>query len=100
MLIRKVVITAAGLGTRLLPVTKEVPKELLHLFVTAGNGVGLKPTIQVVFESLHASGFREFCFIVGWGKRLIEDYFTPDSDFINMLINRGYREGWNAYGIL
>jgi len=52
LLVRKAVITAAGLGTRLLPFTKEFPKEMLPLFVPSNSGLGLKPVIQIVFESL------------------------------------------------
>lgn len=91
--IRKAVITAAGLGTRLLPLTKEVPKEMLPLFIYTLNGISFKPVIQIVFESLHSFGVHEFCFIVGRGKRVIEDYFTPDKSFLDLLNSRdlGYR---------
>jgi len=83
---KKTVIPAAGLGTRLLPITKELPKEMLPIFVKANDGrVRLKPMLQSVFEQLFDVGFREFCFIVGRGKRAIEDHFTPDNGFINDL---------------
>ena len=73
-MIRKVVIPAAGLGTRLLPATKEQPKEMLPLFVRGENGkLCLKPLLQIVFESLYDGGFKEFCFIVGKRKRSIKD---------------------------
>ena len=89
---KKAVIPAAGLGTRLLPITKELPKEMLPIFMKANDGrVCLKPMLQSVFEQLFDAGFREFCFIVGRGKRAIEDHFTPDNGFINDLKakNRG-----------
>jgi len=89
----KAVILAAGLGTRLLPVTKETPKEMLPVF--AGGKICklcLKPVLQVVFEQLHDVGFREFCFVVGRGKRAIIDYFTPDRGFVNYLQEHGKRE--------
>ena len=83
---RKVVIPAAGLGTRLLPVTKELPKEMLPIFVRGFDGVLLlKPMMHQIFEELYDGGFREFCFIVGRGKRAIEDYFTPDYGFVSYL---------------
>jgi UTP--glucose-1-phosphate uridylyltransferase len=83
---RKAVIPAAGLGTRLLPITKELPKEMLPIFAKTSNGrVCLKPMLQAVFEQLYDAGFREFCFVVGKGKRAIEDHFTPESNFINYL---------------
>ena len=82
----KVVIPAAGLGTRLLPITKELPKEMLPLFFKGRNGsICLKPVLQAVFEQLYDAGLREFCFIVGRGKRSIEDHFTPDEDFVEYL---------------
>jgi len=89
-LIRKAVIPAAGLGTRLLSVTKEQPKEMLPIFARASNGgLGLKPLLQMVFEQLYDAGFREFCFIVGRGKRAIEDHFTQDYEYVEMLRLKG-----------
>jgi len=83
---RKVVITAAGLGTRLLPTTKELPKEMLPIHVRGSKGQPvLKPLLQALFEQLHSYGFREFCFVVGRGKRAIEDHFTPHWDFVEKL---------------
>lgn len=88
----KAVIPVAGLGTRLLPFTKEVPKEMLPLIVRCKNGsFAVKPILQVIFENLFDVGFRDFCFIVGRGKRVIEDYFTPDYSYIQLLISRGKR---------
>jgi UTP--glucose-1-phosphate uridylyltransferase len=63
----KVVITAAGLGTRLLPMSKEMPKEMLPIFVRGVNGLALKPLLQALFELLYSFGFRDFCFVVGRG---------------------------------
>jgi len=89
-LVRKVVLPAAGLGTRLFPATKEQPKEMLPIFSSMVNGdVGVKPLMQLVFEQLYDVGFRDFCFIVGRGKRSIEDHFTPDYHSVFMLKNRG-----------
>lgn len=85
-MIRKVVIPAAGLGTRLLPATKETPKEMLPIFVRGINGrICLKPMLQAVFEQLYETGFREFCFVVGRGKRAIADHFTADRNFLEVL---------------
>lgn len=85
-LIRKVVIPAAGLGTRLLSVTKEMPKEMLPVFAKDLNGkLRIKPILQVIFEKLYGVGFREFCFIVGRGKRSVEDHFTADFNFVKYL---------------
>jgi len=91
--IRKVVIPAAGLGTRLFPATKEQPKEMLPIFSRLVNGcVGVKPLLQMVFEQLYDTGFREFCFVVGRGKRSIEDHFTPDHNSVLTLKDRGKDE--------
>ena len=82
----KVIIPAAGMGTRLLPTTKEQPKEMLPLFARASGGqICLKPLLQLVFEQLYDIGFREFYFIIGREKRAIEDHFTPDSSYVGML---------------
>ena len=89
-MLRKAVIPAAGLGTRLLSVTKEQPKEMLPIFAKGKNGeLCLKPIVQLVFERLFQVGFREFCFIVGRGKRAIEDHFTPDFSYVSMLDSKG-----------
>ena len=82
----KAVIPAAGLGTRLLPVTKEQPKEMLPIFERAKDGsLIVKPFLQVVFEKIYGSGVRDFCFVVGRGKRSIEDHFTLDNHFLYQL---------------
>lgn len=78
------------MGTRLFPATKEQPKEMLPIFARLANGdVGVKPLLQLVFEQLYDAGFREFCFVVGRGKRTIEDHFTPDLSSVVLLKDRG-----------
>jgi len=95
----KAVIPAAGLGTRLLPATKEMPKEMLPLFAPGPDGaILLKPVLQLIFEQLLEAGFREFCFVVGRGKRAIEDHFTPDGDYLAMLSRRGRADAAGALG--
>ena len=89
VMVKKAVITAAGLGTRLLTVTKEQPKEMLPLFTKNNNSDPcVKPLLQMVFEQLYDYGFREFCFIIGRGKRVIADHFTIDRNFIGELDNK------------
>jgi len=80
--ITKTVITAAGMGTRLLPYTKETPKEMMPIYSnTKDRQVILKPILQVIFESIYDFGVRDFCFVVGRGKRSIEDHFlTSDKN--------------------
>lgn len=75
------VITAAGLGTRMLPWTKEIPKEMLPVVWNDE----IKPIIQVVFEQLYSQGVRDFIFVVSRNKRVIEDYFAPDHDLVDYL---------------
>ena len=93
-MIRKVVIAAAGLGTRLLPATKEQPKEMLPVFAPGSNEWEgskplLKPLLQLVLEQLCDVGLTHFCFVIGRGKRAIEDHFTQDESFLATLRNRG-----------
>lgn len=65
--IRKAVIPAAGFGTRFLPQTKAMPKEMLPIVE--------KPVIQYVVEEIVASGITDIVMITGWHKRSIEDHF-------------------------
>jgi len=89
-MIEKVVIPAAGLGTRLLSATKEQPKEMLPVFaVDRQRSLCVRPLVQLIFEQLFDFGARRFCFVVGRGKRAIEDHFTPDPAFIQDLNSRG-----------
>ncbi len=88
----KTVITAAGLGTRLLSVTKEIPKEMLPLFCRINDKILVKPLLQLVFEQLYEIGIRDFCIVTGKGKRSIEDHFTIDSWLINTLKAKGKKE--------
>jgi UTP--glucose-1-phosphate uridylyltransferase len=84
----KAVIPVAGLGTRLLTATKVQPKEMLPVFATERGELCIKPLVQLVFEQLYDFGIREFCFVVGRGKRAIEDHFTPDGDYLKRLAGR------------
>jgi len=82
----KCILTVAGLGTRLLPLTKELPKEMLPIYSTTSKGqLTLKPILQVIFESLFEYNIRDYCFIVGKTKRAVEDHFTSDSDLVKYL---------------
>ncbi len=82
----KAVLTVAGLGTRLMPVTKELPKEMMPIYQRTEQGtLFLKPVLQVIYESLYKYGIRDFCFVVGRGKRVVEDHFTADEDLVHYL---------------
>ena len=82
----KCVLTVAGLGTRLLPLTKELPKEMLPIYSKNSKGnLVLKPILQVIFESLYQYKIRDYCFIVGRTKRAVEDHFTSDFELVKFL---------------
>ncbi len=72
MKVRKAIIPAAGLGTRVLPASKAVPKELLPIVD--------KPALQYIVEEAVAAGIRDILIITNRGKSLIEDHFdrTPE----------------------
>ena len=80
MKIRKAIIPAAGLGTRFLPATKAVPKEMLPIVD--------KPTIQYVVEEAVASGIEEIIIISGRGKRSIEDHFDKSYELEDTLLRK------------
>ena len=91
-MVDRAVITAAGLGTRLLTATKELPKEMLPVFHRVNDTLYVKPTLQIIFEYLYDAGIREFIFIVSRGKRAIEDHFNADWDLYEYLKSRGKTE--------
>jgi UTP--glucose-1-phosphate uridylyltransferase len=78
------VIPVAGRGTRLLPLTKSQPKEMLP--------VGRKPVVQYVVEELAACGVRRMLFITGPGKTAIENHFDIDAELIAHLRETGKEE--------
>lgn len=84
MKIRKVVIPAAGLGTRLLPITKVVPKELLP--------VGRKPLIQYAVEEAAASGLETAILVLPKDDHRVADYFRGDSMLEESLRKQGRTE--------
>ena len=83
----KVVITAAGKGTRLLPFTKEMPKEMMPIFSNESTkGKAVVPLLQYIYEQLYSMNFRDYCFVVGREKRTIEDHFTPHESYLKELV--------------
>ena len=83
-------ITAGGIGTRLLPFSKEIPKEMLPIIAHDGDdSLELKPLVQAIFEQLYSAGIRKFYIVVGRGKRAIEDHFSPDPRFLEFLEKNG-----------
>lgn len=84
MKIRKAVIPVAGLGTRFLPATKTVPKELLPIVDI--------PSIQYVVQEAVDSGIEEIIFVTGRGKDAIEDHFDEAPELEQILAERGQSE--------
>ncbi|PHP45140.1 UTP--glucose-1-phosphate uridylyltransferase [Methanosarcinales archaeon ex4572_44] len=82
-MIKKAVIPAAGLGTRFLPATKSMPKEMLPIID--------KPIIHFVVEEAIFSGIEDIIVVTGRGKRAIEDYFDASPEIENHLVrNKKY----------
>ena len=75
--VRKGVITVAGLGTRFLPATKAMPKEMLPVLD--------KPVVQYIVEEMAASGITEIIFVTSSQKRAIEDHFDRDLELEKVL---------------
>src|ERR1700746_2953952 len=81
MKVRKAVVVAAGLGTRMLPATRVIPKEILPVVD--------RPAIQVVVEEAIASGIEEIVVVVAPGRSLGLDHFAPVPDLERHLAERG-----------
>src|SRR5690625_4940973 len=79
--VRKSIIPAAGLGTRILLGTKEMPKEMLPIVD--------KPTIQYIVEEAVASGIEDIIIVTGKGKRAIEDHFDHNFELEDNLFKKG-----------
>lgn len=80
-IIKKAIIPAAGLGTRFLPATKAMPKEMLPIVD--------KPTIQYIVEEAIAAGIEDIIIVTGKGKRAIEDHFDNALELETSLLEKG-----------
>jgi UTP--glucose-1-phosphate uridylyltransferase len=78
--IRKAIFPVGGLGTRFLPATKALPKEMLPVVD--------KPLIQYAVEEARAAGIEEFVFVTGRGKSAIEDHFDHSTELRDALMGR------------
>jgi len=81
MKVRKAIIPAAGLGTRFLPATKAMPKEMLPIVD--------KPTIQYIVEEAVESGIEDIIIVTGKSKRAIEDHFDNSFELEQNLLEKG-----------
>ena len=77
----KAIIPAAGYGTRMLPITKTIPKEMLP--------VGNKPVIQYIVQWLADAGIKDIIMITSQGKAALEDYFDKNYELEQILIKKG-----------
>lgn len=82
--VRKAVIPVAGLGTRFLPATKAIPKEMLPIVD--------KPTLQYIVEEAFASGIEQVVLVNGRNKASIEDHFDYSYELEHTLLGRGKEE--------
>ena len=86
--IRKAVFPVAGLGTRFLPATKSVPKEMLTIVD--------RPVLQHVVDEAKEAGIEHFIFVTGRGKQVIEDHFDMSYELEDTLQKRGKKKEYDA----
>ena len=86
--IRKAVLPVAGLGTRFLPATKAIPKEMLTVVD--------RPVVQHVVDEARAAGIEHFIFVTGRGKGVIEDHFDVAYELDDTLRKRGKQREYDA----
>eukprot|EP01013_Petalomonas_cantuscygni_P015767 TRINITY_DN32662_c0_g1_i1.p2 TRINITY_DN32662_c0_g1~~TRINITY_DN32662_c0_g1_i1.p2 ORF type:complete len:298 (-),score=77.00 TRINITY_DN32662_c0_g1_i1:422-1315(-) len=82
--VTKAIFPVAGLGTRFLPATKSVPKEIMTLVD--------RPLIQYAIDEARAAGIREFIFVTSRGKSALEDYFDQAPELENSLRKSGKKD--------
>jgi UTP--glucose-1-phosphate uridylyltransferase len=86
--VRKAVFPVAGMGTRFLPATKAVPKEMLPVVD--------KPVVQYAVEEARAAGIEQFIFVTGRGKHVIEDHFDHAYELESLLSEQEKTEQLNS----
>jgi UTP--glucose-1-phosphate uridylyltransferase len=86
--VRKAVFPVAGLGTRFLPATKSVPKEMLTVVD--------RPILQHVVDEAYEAGIEHCIFVTGRNKAVIEDYFDMAYELEDILLKRGKSKEWQA----
>jgi UTP--glucose-1-phosphate uridylyltransferase len=82
--VRKAVIPVAGLGTRFLPATKAMPKEMLTIVD--------RPVVQYAVDEAHEAGIEHIVFVTGRNKAIIEDYFDAQPELLDTLAQSGKHE--------
>lgn len=87
MKVRKAVILAAGFGTRVLPATKAMPKEMLTIVD--------KPAIQYIVEEVSRAGIKDILIVLSRGKTVVEDHFDRSPDLERQLLASGKKDFYN-----
>jgi UTP--glucose-1-phosphate uridylyltransferase len=82
--VTKAIFPVAGLGTRFLPATKSIPKEIMTLVD--------RPLIQYAIDEARAAGIKEFIFVTSRGKSALEDYFDHSPELESQLASKGKTE--------
>jgi UTP--glucose-1-phosphate uridylyltransferase len=90
--VKKAVFPVGGLGTRFLPATKAMPKEMLPVVD--------KPLIQYAVEEARAAGIEQFIFVTGRGKTAIEDHFDRSAELRSTLLARGKEDLWREIEVI
>jgi UTP--glucose-1-phosphate uridylyltransferase len=90
--VKKAVFPVGGLGTRFLPATKAMPKEMLPVVD--------KPLIQYAVEEARAAGIEQFIFVTGRGKTAIEDHFDHSAELQSILLARGKADLWREIEVI
>ncbi len=90
--VKKAVFPVGGLGTRFLPATKAMPKEMLPVVD--------KPLIQYAVEEARAAGIEQFIFVTGRGKSAIEDHFDRSAELRSTLLARGKEDLWHSIEVI
>ena len=88
MKVRKAVILAAGMGTRVLPATKAIPKEMLTIVD--------KPAIQYIVEEVAASGIEEVMIVLSRGKTAVQDHFDRSPELERALLEAGKQDIYDS----
>jgi UTP--glucose-1-phosphate uridylyltransferase len=87
--VTKAIFPVAGLGTRFLPATKGIPKEIMTLVD--------KPLIQYAIDEARAAGIKEFIFVTSRGKGALEDYFDH-SPQLEDVCRKAYQKDYTVFG--
>jgi UTP--glucose-1-phosphate uridylyltransferase len=98
-MVKYAVIPVAGLGTRMLPITLCIPKEMLPVFSQNDKGLSVKPILHLILEQLINCGIQKACFVVNESKYPILDYFDIERFSDNEILNGLELSGTNHWDL-